>query len=288
MKYITEIAIKLFFLFSTIPFLLSEKIHEKFDIRIDDTVLDNIYTGPQKMGELDRGDINEASGLAASRIHPSLLYTHNDSGGNPEIFMIDTAGIYQGSITLEGAENRDWEGLAIGPGKDPNLSYLYIGDIGGNDSRRDRLHIYRFPEPSQLKQEIRIRPEKITLVYPDGARDAETLMVDPWTGDVLIISKRDTSNVLFRAPAGALEKGEVVLEKIMKLPITLAVGGDISADGKQIVVKNYWAIYFWERKEGESLSETLYKKPIQLPYIPEPQGEAIGFSAKGDRFYNLS
>src|SRR5690606_24193968 len=119
-----------FFLFSTIPFLLSEKIHEKFDIRIDDTVLDSIYTGPHKMGEIDNGDINEASGLVASRLHPFLLYTHNDGGGNAEILMVDTAGHYQGRILLEDAKNQDWEDLAIGPGKNPGVSYIYVGDIG--------------------------------------------------------------------------------------------------------------------------------------------------------------
>ncbi len=68
----------------------------------------------------------------------------------------------------------------------------------------------------------------------------------------------------------------------------MAVGGDISSDGKQIAIKNYWVVYYWEREDGESIPDALSRKPVQLPYKPEPQGEAIGFSYSGDRYYTLS
>src|SRR5690606_1615546 len=167
-------------------------------------------------------------------------------------------------------------------------SYIYVGDIGDNDGKRERIQVYRFPEPTKIQKALSIKPQKINLVYPDGPRDAETLIVDPWTGDLFVLSKRDTSNILYRAPAKALGKGEVKMEKIMKLPITMAVAGDISADGNQIVIKNYWFIYYWLREEGDTVPEALARKPLQLPYKPEPQGEAIAFSIKGDRFFTLS
>lgn len=288
MKFYFDKAIRLFFLLSTLPFLLSEKLHDKFDFRLNGNIADSIYSDPHALGTLDNSEINEASGLVASQVHPFLLYTHNDSGGDPDIYMIDTLGRYQGKIHLEGAENKDWEDIAIGPGKEAGLSYLYVGDIGDNDAKRDIVQVYRFPEPGQLQDEINVKPERLTLRYPDGPRDSETLLVDPWNGDLLVLSKRDTSNTLYRAAAGRLDAGEIILEKVMKLPVTMAVGGDISADGKQILIKNYWAVYYWEREEGESLTEALKRKPVQLPYKPEPQGEAIGFSANGDRYYTLS
>lgn len=286
MKSFTEIALKLFFLFSIVPFLLSEKFYDKYDFRLSNKVVDSLFSGPHALGKLDNKEINEASGLVSSKIHPFLLYTHNDSGGAPVIFMIDTLGSYKGKIHLTGVRNRDWEDIAIGPGK--NQDYIYVGDIGDNESYRDEIQLYRFPEPTVLEEEIIVQPEKITLKYPGGPMDAETLMVDPWSGDVFILSKRDTSNTLFRAPADQLDKGEVLLEKIMKLPITVAVGGDISVDGKQIAIKNYWVIYYWKREEGESIPDAFKRKPQQLPYKPEPQGEAIGFSSDGSRFYTLS
>lgn len=288
MKTYADLAVKFLFLLSTLPFLLSEKINDKFAFRINGQVIDSLYTAAIALGELDNPEIDEASGLVSSQLHPFLLYTHNDSGGAPEVYMLDTLGQHQGTVHLGGIKNTDWEDIAIGPGVDPDVTYIYVGDIGDNNARRDKVFIYRFPEPSQIKNEIQVKPEVLTLTYPDGARDAETLMVDPWTGDVLILSKRDTSNTLYRAAADQWESGESVLEKVMKLPITMAVGGDISADGRQILIKNYWAVYYWERKEGESLMEALSRKPYLLPYKPEPQGEAIGFSANGDRYYTLS
>lgn len=288
MKFYIDTAFKLLFLLSTLPFLLSEKLYDKYDFRLSGNITDSLYSAPKGLGTLDNEHIDEASGLVASKVHPFLLYTHNDSGGEPEVYMIDTLGKYQGKVVLEGVRNHDWEDIAIGPSKEAELSYIYVGDIGDNNAKRDKVQVYRFPEPKELEREITVKPERINLTYPDGPRDAETLLVDPWNGDLLVLSKRDTSNTLYRATAEQLDAQEVVLEKVMKLPVTMAVGGDISADGKQILIKNYWAVYYWEREEGESLAEVFARKPVQLPYKPEPQGEAIGFSASGDRYYTLS
>jgi len=288
MKFYTDLLLKFLFIISMMPFLLSEKLYDKFDFRIGGNVVDSLYTGPQTLGVLDSSLIDEASGLVGSKIHPHLLYTHNDSGGDADIYVLDTLGRYQGKIKLDGIKNYDWEDMAIGPGRDLHLSYVYVGDIGDNNAKRDRVQVYRFPEPAQIQKEVTVQAETLSLRYPDGPRDAETLIVDPWSGDLFILSKRDTSNSLYRAPADQLGNGEVVMEKVMKLPITMAVAGDISVDGKQILIKNYWVVYYWQREEGESLPEALARKPVQLPYKPEPQGEAIAFSASGDRYYTLS
>jgi hypothetical protein len=47
-------------------------------------------------------------------------------------------------------------------------------------------------------------------------------------------------------------------------------------------------VYLWERKSGESISEALARIPVKLPYIPEPQGEAIGFQTDGEAYYTIS
>src|SRR5690606_37719118 len=112
MKFYTDIALKLFFLFSTIPFLLSEKLYDRYDFRLNN-VTDTVFSSPQPMGELDNDAIDEASGLVASHRYPGFLYAHNDSGGDPAVFMIDTLGHYHATIQLEGAENKDWEDIAI-------------------------------------------------------------------------------------------------------------------------------------------------------------------------------
>ncbi|WP_200974414.1 hypothetical protein [Echinicola sp. 20G] len=288
MKFIFHIILKLTFLASLMPYLLSEKIYNKYEVRINPQVQDSLYYSGKERGQVDAKLLNEASGIAASRTYNNLLYTHNDSGGEPIVYKLDSMGNSIGKIKLLNTHNRDWEDIAVGPGGSEGKSYIYVGEIGDNEAQYHSIRLLRFEEPNADESEVEVEPEVIKLNYPDGAKDAETLMVDPWNGDVYIVSKRDSSNVLYRAPVDQLDEGELELEKIEKLPITMSVGGDISPDGKEIIIKNYWVIYHWERKEGESLAEALSRSPVQLPYVPEPQGEAIGFAKNGNSYFSLS
>ena len=69
--------------------------------------------------------IVEASGIAASRTNPNVIYTHNDSGGEPEIFAIQTTNGHRlATYRLEGADTNDWEDIAVGPGPEPGVSYI--------------------------------------------------------------------------------------------------------------------------------------------------------------------
>ncbi|WP_114749327.1 hypothetical protein [Pleomorphovibrio marinus] len=289
MRFYIEFLYKLLFLLSILPFLISEKFNEKYAIKVHPQVVDTLYSSPAAVKELENKEIDEASGLAHSWLHPDILYTHNDSGGEPFIYMIDTLGDYRGKILLEGVDNRDWEDIAVGPGPNKNTSYVYVGEIGDNYAQHEQIFLYRFEEPKKLTQNISITPEIITLNYPDGPRDAETLMVDPQSGDLFILTKRDSSNTLYRANAAQINPDtEVTLEKIGKYPITMSTGGDISKDGSEILVKNYWVVYHWNRMPGETIPAAMRRDPVLLPYNPEPQGEAITFSSNGHNYYTLS
>ena len=90
--------------------------------------------------------VTESSGLAASRRQPGLLWTHNDSGGGPIVFATDERGTALGRFAVPGAENIDWEDLAIGPGVDGNDA-LFIADIGDNARSREELVVWQVPEP---------------------------------------------------------------------------------------------------------------------------------------------
>ncbi|WP_353959672.1 hypothetical protein [Echinicola jeungdonensis] len=58
----------------------------------------------------------------------------------------------------------------------------------------------------------------------------------------------------------------------MKLPVTMSVGGDISVDGSKILIKNYWAVYYWERKPGESIPEGTFKNSCSIALFPGAPG----------------
>ena len=249
--------------------------------------VDSVYLPGKAIHSFKSQKLEEISGLAFSRVHTNLIYVHTDSGGEPAVYMIDSLGKEIGKIVLEKTTNRDWEDIAVGPGPD-GKSYVFVGEIGDNDAKHGQIKIYRFPEPEKLKEESEVKPDVLELTFPDGARDAETLMVDPQTGQLILVSKREEKNVVYCISQDAFQNGKAVLEKYQELTFSSSVAGDISSDGSKILIKNYFAVYYWERAAGETIPQALQKNPKRLPYVPEPQGEAIGFNPTGSSYYTLS
>lgn len=249
--------------------------------------IDSLYHPGIIQASISNPDLAEISGLAFSKKHPNLMYVHTDSGGEPTVTMLDSLGRELGKIELEDAKNRDWEDIAVGPGPD-GKSYVYVGEIGDNAGVHKEILIYRFPEPSTVQKTQSAKVEILRLTYPNGPRDAESLMVDPISGDLFILSKRDDKNSVYCVSQDAFAQGKAVLKQLHNLNFTGSVAGDISQDGSRILVKNYFAVFYWERKTGESIGQALERKPKRLPYVPEPQGEAIGFNRKGSSFFTLS
>lgn len=120
--------------------------------------------------------ITESSGLAASRKHPGIYWTHNDSDDGPYVYAVDgRSGRTVARITLRGIGTpRDVEAISMGP--DGNV---YVGDIGDNlGGTWNHVWIYRFPEPKKLR-DATVTAAQFDVKYADGPRDAEALMVHP-------------------------------------------------------------------------------------------------------------
>lgn len=246
--------------------------------------------------------LNETSGVAASRINKNILFVHNDSGDTSRFFAINTTGQLKKTFYFKAdnlnplANVEDCEDIAVGPGPAKNKSYVYLGDIGDNHSTRQTIAIYRFLEPTISGNGTRenIKSEVLHLKYPDGAHDAETLMVDPADRLFYIITKREDSVGVYTAPLNASFTDTILLQKRCKihfagLPLFKWItAGDISANGSKILVKSYQKVYYWVRKKGEPVWKTLQHKPVELPYTPEKQGEAIGFMPDGKSYYTTS
>jgi len=247
-------------------------------------------------GNLNSSAINEASGLAASRVNSSVLYVHNDSGDSARFFGINSAGRLVGTFRLTGASATDWEDIAVGPGPVTGRSYVYLGDIGDNNAvRTGGVQVYRVAEPtvsSGQSPPVDVNlsgVETFTLRYPDGARDAETLLSDPLTGDLYVVSKREDQSRVYRAPASALVNGATVtLQYKTSLPWGWATGGDISPDGDEILIRGYSNASLWSRPPGTNLWDAFAYAGVSVPLVSEPQGEAIGFDAAGWGYYTTS
>ena len=251
--------------------------------------------GPrQDRGLVENDAINEASGLAASWRNPGILWTHNDSGDSTRVFAISTGGRNLGEFFLEGTSARDWEDIAVGPGPEDGTSYIYVGEIGDNSAQYGTKRIYRVPEPevdgnASPSKHVLSEVETITFEYPDGPRDAETLIVDPLTRDIYIVSKREASVRVYRAAYPQSTTEIITLEHVGTLEgITFITAGDISRDGGGVLLKDYQRVFFWERIQGEPLWKAFTKDSANLPYTLEPQGESITWSADGSGYYTVS
>jgi len=240
-------------------------------------------------GKIVNTALSEASCIVASRSHRNLLWVHNDSGDRARLFAINRQGESIAEIRLEGIDNRDWEDIAIGSGPAADTDFIYLADIGDNRARYDRVFIHRFPEPDPESNAVPAEQIKtLTLRYPDGPRDAEALLFDPIRSELNILSKRELQIHVYRLPLDAFSAESAQPEMIVQLDLHGITGGDISADGTRILLKDYDDVYYWQRRPDESVFEALQRQALFPPYCREPQGEAICWHPNGKSFFTLS
>lgn len=252
-------------------------------------------------GNLQDKAMNEISGIAASGINKDIYYVHNDSGDTSRFFAMSPDGKLISTLYFNGnpAERlgvMDCEDIAVGPGPAKGKSYVYVGDIGDNAGIRKFLTIYRIPEQTNWTKggNINVTATPVNLKYPDGAKDAETLMIDPIQKLFYIISKRTDTVKIYTAPLTYKPNDTLTMTYHGKLffkgykPFKWITAGDISKDGKQVLVKSYEKIYYWKREGNEPIWQTLQRTPVEPNYQQEKQGEAIGFTPDGRGFYTVS
>src|SRR5678816_3481996 len=106
------------------------------------------FSSAIRFGVVEAFEITEASGLAASRQNPGVLWTHNDNHYVGTIFALSTNGLLLGSYNIPSVFSGDIEDIAVGPGPLPDYQYIYLGDIGDNTAQREAIRVFRVPEPA--------------------------------------------------------------------------------------------------------------------------------------------
>ena len=256
-----------------------------------------VYGTPTRIANLKNPAIDESSGIAASRTNPGIYWTHNDSGDGPLVYAFDATGESRGVFRVAGAQARDWEDMAIGPGPERGQSYLYLGDIGDNDKVRTEIVVYRVAEPKLTpadKTSTKARPkasaaaDTIRLRYPDGKFDAETLLVHPVTGNLYIITKAMLANAVVYEAAAPLVSGQVTtLKRIaeIKVPSLLGgalTGGSISPDGHRVALCDYLQGYEVVLPRSSKNFNDVWKQKITGFNLGQrEQGESITYRADG-------
>ncbi len=233
------------------------------------------------------GTIDEASGISDSKKNTGFLWVHEDSGNSPELFLLSYNGAVLKKIYLQNATNRDWEDIVLGAGPQPGEDYVYIAETGDNSAVSTDYLLYRFAEPAASVDTV-FNYDKIFFQYPDGAHDVEAILVDNITRDIFMVTKQDSLSKIYKLPypQSTTSTNLAVAAGVMK--IGGVASASLSPDGKEILVKTYTNVYYWERNPGETIESALHRTPLSLGYVLEPQGEALCFRNDNSGFYTLS
>jgi len=261
------------------------------------------YQKPRVIGKIESGEITESSGIVASGCNENVFWTHNDSGDGAFIYAINTKGEKLGTWKVSNAKNNDWEDIAAIK-DDKGECFLYIGDFGNNERLKSEFTVYRVKEPKVSdtnKKSSRKNPseteaaEAIKFDYPDMRHDAETLLVHPQTGDVYVLSKSLSSAAGVYKLSKNYDLNKINrLEKVAEFtvpafPNGLLTGGEISPDGKRVIVCDYFNAYEIALPEkAKSFDEIWREKPLVVELGERAQGEAVCYSVDGKSIFATS
>jgi hypothetical protein len=240
--------------------------------------------------------INESSGIVASSRSDDVFFTHNDSGDKARVFAIDRSCRLLATVNISNASAVDWEDIARGPGAG-GAQAIFIGDIGDNDRVRSSVTVYEITEPSvnTAKTEVTLsaRATAHKLTYEDGPHDAETLLVEPKSGRIFVVTKvPDGKSGVYVAQGTVLHKVATVDFDAMasgpslgQSPIALfggnlATGGDVTPDGSRVVIRTYAEAFEWQTQGGD-LAGAFTRTPDRVALPNEKQGEAIAYTRDG-------
>ncbi|ESO83128.1 hypothetical protein LOTGIDRAFT_169531 [Lottia gigantea] len=247
------------------------------------------FTSAKVLGTVKDHNIQEASGLAASRIHPGVLYTHNDKGSNSVIYAIDASTAQTlATLKISHAENYDWEDVAVGPCG--GSSCIYIAETGDHGEDGAKNVIYRVKEPKSIKDQSLDVDSKLHFKWDQP--DCETVMVTP-NEDIYLVSKVSGGHgKLVRLDKSGWGSGNAVT---VQASATLKqdghkhdpVGGDISPNGKEMLIKYKYHVYYWYVPDGDYVG-AISRPPVDLPYVVETQGESVCWDSRAGGYYTLS
>lgn len=226
-------------------------------------------------------EVNETSGLF---FHNGRLWTHNDSGGKPILYGIDTATfeVVQ-RITLTNAKNKDWEDVCT------DGETVFVGDIGNNKGNRDKLRIYTFPLSSiPAEGDASVRVDTIQFRFGDQTNfekrklhdfDCEAMFATEQALYLFSKGWETGTTRLYRLPKAP---GNHVAEVVNGFDSQgLVTGADYDPKNKVLVVVGYvkslfkpflYLIYDFD-EDGVKLSH----HRLEMPQWPGSQTEGICF-----------
>lgn len=201
--------------------------------------------------------ISESSGLA---LLDRTLLTVNDSG-DPAVIYCSTDGTVSGTISYATADPADVEAITTDA-----EGGIWVGDVGDNAENRTSITLYHLAPGTALSGDVTTTADQINLQYPDGPHNAESLLVHPVTGEVLIATKSDTSTQVYSAGVDPSDGATLSLISTDQL-LTTVSDGAFSPTGDQVWLRNDGTVAVYSYPGWTLLTEAA------LP--AEPNGEGL-------------
>jgi len=182
--------------------------------------------------------INETSGL---EFYNNNFITHNDSGGEPSLYVFNEMGEVIETIGLDKnpdfeIENNDWEDITN------DNEYLFVADTGNNFGNRDNLNIIRVSKGTDLMVdgiiEISYSDQESFFPRPKHKYDAEAIIV---IEDKIALFSKDRENLntdLYLVNKN--QNGSQILTSEVSYDVnTLITGGDYDEDRNLLALVGY-------------------------------------------------
>lgn len=230
-------------------------------------------------------EVGETSGIAASRDHAGVFWSHNDSGGDSAVFALDSTGAVTARVRVRGAANHDWEDISVAPCEPGGAEdCLFLADTGDNRERREHVTIFRVAEPNPRTDTVTPPADRLDLTYPTGPRDAEALFVTD-AGLHIVTKGRSAAIELYRLAPPYEPRTTRELEQIQDLappPTSISAqvtGAAFSDQTGLVVLRTYSGLRFFAA-HADSLRQV--GDPADFLGPAQPLGEGVDFIA-GDR-----
>jgi len=218
--------------------------------------------------------INETSGL---EFYNNNFITHNDSGGEPSLYVFNEEGEIVETIGLNKnpdfeIENNDWEDITN------DNKYFFVADTGNNFGNRDNLNIIRVSIGANLMVDgiikISYSDQESFFPRPKHKYDAEAIII---IDDKIALFSKDRENLntdLYLVDKD--QNGQQILTSKFNYTVgSLITGGDYNKENSLLALVSYnskgeqYLILFenFELNNLENNNFTKYKIPIERAQI---------------------
>ncbi|RZU49633.1 hypothetical protein EV385_1386 [Krasilnikovia cinnamomea] len=246
----------------------------------------------KKLCKVEDTRLTELSGLVATTNGFITVNDSTDRETQKKVFYLDQTCKVTNAVPYSGKGPLDTEDMALSRDR----KTLWIGDTGDNDKKRATIALWKMPATGSKS------PTLYRLKYPDGAHDAEGLLLD---GDgIPIVVTKDAGKAGLYKPAAALKAdsadgvplrrvGEVTLPSsdtanpLGPVGRLVATGAAVSPDGTKVVIRTYADAFEWDVTGGDMVA-ALKGTPRQTPLPNEPFGEAISYTPDGKAYVTVS